>query len=407
MLRGLYRGLMYAARPLDAQPALRALLARPCAHPQCHLSPHTSSSTTSSTSAATGDQGDWAAAAGDALQGLWDEVLGRSGAVCYSPPPPTMASPAALPLAALVRREFRSRRPATDQEWEECTQLGFDALRELGYVAGVSEHMAELPAKDLRPRVDPRLWEGMSASPRWNVRPGRVLVAHPRTPNESWHHAVVLLLEYSPEQGALGLLINRPESLLKRSGTGTPPSYRSYIGGSTKGWYWLSRFRLPAAQTAPRSTGNVYYGSGNKGPKWEIELENTRAADESAVRFFWGCERWAPRALERQLDQGIWFLADVSTDVLFPRHPLFSHRFTEERNAARRSQFWGRLLELMGGPYAPLSRFAMLTDDAHERLLHRGSVCCGGNDFLFHQHDNDFANDEEEEEDVDDEGQHY
>lgn len=77
------------------------------------------------------------------------------------------------------------------------------------------------------------------------------------------------------------------------------------------------------------------------------------------------------------------------------------------QNAARRSQFWGRLLELMGGPYAPLSRFAMLTDDAHERLLHRGSVCCGGNDFLFHQHDNDFANDEEEEEDVDDEGQHY
>jgi hypothetical protein len=165
------------------------------------------------------------------------------------------------------------------------------ALRELGYVAGVSEHMAELPAKDLRPRVDPRLWEGMSASPRCtvspssfyrhagslphsahsrrarapragNVRPGRVLVAHPRTPNESWHHAVVLLLEYSPEQGALGLLINRPgtwaslrshtrvpasvtltwagscakraESLLKRSGTGTPPSYRSYVGGSTK-----------------------------------------------------------------------------------------------------------------------------------------------------------------------------
>jgi hypothetical protein len=42
-------------------------------------------------------------------------VLGRSGAVCFSPPPPTMASPAALPLAALVRREFRSRRPATDQ----------------------------------------------------------------------------------------------------------------------------------------------------------------------------------------------------------------------------------------------------------------------------------------------------
>jgi hypothetical protein len=41
----------------------------------------------------------------------------------------------------------------------------------------------------------------------------------------------------------------------------------------------------------------------------------------------------------------------------------------------------------MGGTYAPLSRFAMITDSAHDRLLRRHSVCCGGND--FHQNDDD------------------
>ena len=166
------------------------------------------------------------------------------------------------------------------------------ALRELGYVAGVSEHMAELPAKDLRPRVDPRLWEGMSASPRCtlspslagharslprsthslptragNVRPGRVLVAHPRTPNESWHHAVVLLLEYSPEQGALGLLINRP---------GTWPS--------------LPEFALPRACERHAHSGRV--------------LRQTRRESAQAVGY-----RHTPvlSVLRRRQHQGIVF----------------------------------------------------------------------------------------------------
>lgn len=59
--------------------------------------------------------------------------------------------------------------------------------------------------------------------------------------------------------------------------------------------------------------------------------QRMREADPSTVRFFCGHERWAPRVLERQVRQGMWFVADVSPDVIFPRCPLFSSKFSHER----------------------------------------------------------------------------
>lgn len=125
-VRRLYRCLMSAALPIDARP-LHLLLARPC--PQCLFGTRYATEEADDAPALSPlcpppldedgghDEDDDEGRHRRSLDELYDEVLGTPQALYYAPRPPASSrsgSRTHVSIADLVRREFRLRRPRTD-----------------------------------------------------------------------------------------------------------------------------------------------------------------------------------------------------------------------------------------------------------------------------------------------------
>lgn len=148
---------------------------------------------------------------------------------------------------------------------------------------------------------------------------GRLLVALPALDDPNFARSVVLILEHDDE-GALGLVLNRP--------TTTP------IDEVLAGWSSL------AAEPA-----NLY-GGGPVEPQAVVGLAVARdqttvgvgiagrirtvdptedpallAGEVERARIFAGYAGWAPGQLEAELDQDAWLVVDATPDDVVSEHP--------------------------------------------------------------------------------------
>lgn len=142
---------------------------------------------------------------------------------------------------------------------------------------------------------------------------GRLIVASPGLGDPNFRHTVVLILEHL-EEGALGLVINRPsevtlaETLPDWEGHAASPAV-VFVGGpvATESLIGLGRF---AAGGSPRE---LLLG--------DIGVVDLAAAPETgkvqAARVFAGHAGWAPGQLEGELEEGGWFVLDADPqDIL-------------------------------------------------------------------------------------------
>lgn len=60
-------------------------------------------------------------------------------------------------------------------------------------------------------------------------------------------------------------------------------------------------------------------------------------------KFFVQSTLWAPRALEKEIEDGVWFCASVSNEVLF--------KSRDRMGTQRAKPLWTEIMELMGGEY--------------------------------------------------------
>ena len=169
---------------------------------------------------------------------------------------------------------------------------------------------------------------------------GRLVVASPSLVDPNFHRTVVLLLEHS-EEGALGLVLNRPtplvarEALPERIGQALPADAHVHQGGPVQpdAVIVLAEFAAPDAQA------RIVFGRvGVLDPELEPALA---LADAGEVRAFGGYAGWGAGQLEAEIAEGAWFTAD----------PLAEDVFT--RDAAG---LWSRVLERLGGSYRLLAR---------------------------------------------------
>jgi len=185
---------------------------------------------------------------------------------------------------------------------------------------------------------------------------GRLLVANPAMPDPNFHRTVVLLLAHQ-EDGALGVVLNRPSELEVDSPlprwerlVADPPVV--FVGGPVAPGAAICLARVPDPPftrrpgedppDAPAGLGGWVPLVGELGT---LDLEGD--PDEltikvEAIRVFAGYAGWGPGQLEGEVDAGAWFVVSAeAADAL----------------AADPEALWKRVLRRQGGQLALVAAF--------------------------------------------------
>lgn len=134
---------------------------------------------------------------------------------------------------------------------------------------------------------------------------GRLLVATPLISDGTFDRTVVLLLGHS-EEGALGVILNRP--------TSTPAD------GLVDGWG--RRVAAPGVMfvggpVEPRSVVGLATGE-----PVDLHLDPDDMADPpDEVRLYLGQSSWAPGQLEDEIGERAWWVVDAAPEDLTSRDP--------------------------------------------------------------------------------------
>lgn len=179
---------------------------------------------------------------------------------------------------------------------------------------------------------------------------GCLLLAHPTAflmRQQYFHQAVIFLFAHGKE-GSAGLILNRPteynlgqlagfEDLLPEFG-GCP----LYMGGDVGANALHVVHGVSGLEDTVEILPGVYMG-GIKTMKASVQNGKSKAMD---YRWFVRYAGWGPGQLEREVAMGVWYLACCSKDTIL-KHCIKLPK-----------PLWREILELMGDPYADISKRA-------------------------------------------------
>lgn len=164
---------------------------------------------------------------------------------------------------------------------------------------------------------------------------GRLLVATPALHEATFDRTVILMLEHGDE-GALGLVLNRPSEVEL---TGPAPDWEP-LASSPR----VVFFGGPVAQGSAICLAHA--GSYHETEAWtplfgrlgalnigKSPDEVDRTIDE--VRVFSGHAGWGPGQLEGEIDDGAWFVVDADPEDAFSSRPLELWRGVLRRQEGR------------------------------------------------------------------------
>lgn len=171
-------------------------------------------------------------------------------------------------------------------------------------------------------------------------RRGRLLVASPTLVDPNFHRAVVLMLEHS-EEGALGVILNRPSGTA--AADALPPPLADLLPGEEPvhegGPVQPEAVILLADFTDTSRAAGVAVGSvGIVDPNGDIE-----GLDEfvTTVRAFGGYAGWSGGQLEQEIAEEAWIDAVCLPEDVFTDDP---------------ERLWSRVLDRKGGSWRILAR---------------------------------------------------
>jgi putative transcriptional regulator len=155
------------------------------------------------------------------------------------------------------------------------------------------------------------------------LTPGTFLVASRDLGDPNFAHTVVLLVRYDEDNGALGLIINRPSDVplsrvfaeLKEAKDRADPVY---LGGPVETGSVLALLKSDVKpKDANRVFGDVYLISS------KALLEKTLASGTEAERFhaYLGYAGWAREQLEHEVDLGAWHVMPAEAASVFHSDP--------------------------------------------------------------------------------------
>lgn len=149
---------------------------------------------------------------------------------------------------------------------------------------------------------------------------GRLLVAAPSLVDPNFHLAVVLMLDHT-EEGAVGVMLNRPSDIPLASALpqwqplATEPD-AVFLGGPVQRDAIVALGRTPLASDCPL----LRVLAGTAVVDLQIDPDQ-QPADLHAVRLFAGYAGWGAGQLETEIDAGGWFVVDGDSDDVFTDDP--------------------------------------------------------------------------------------
>ncbi|MCW2598800.1 MAG: protein YqgE [Frankiales bacterium] len=156
---------------------------------------------------------------------------------------------------------------------------------------------------------------------------GRLLVATPSLDGGGLDEAVfsrtvVQILQHSEEDGALGVVLNRPTGtdladVLPGWGLLAPDPVVVFEGGPVQQTAAICLGRLTAAATDDPSYVMV------EGAPWlgTVDLDVDAADALEEVRVFAGYAGWSPGQLEAEVEEGAWWVLDALPGDCFTSEP--------------------------------------------------------------------------------------
>jgi len=196
-----------------------------------------------------------------------------------------------------------------------------------------------------------------------SIAAGKFLVAVRDLPDPNFADSVVLLVHYG-EQGAMGLIINRPTRLpisrvLKEIKEAQGRWDPVYVGGpvAVSAVLALVRSRAKSEETQ-HVFGDVHLVSSR------TILEKTLAggADRSALRVYMGHSGWAPGQLEREVELGSWHILPADAGIVFDSDPASAWSRMIRRAEQRLAFHPGRVLGWLRGVDLNVSRTIRAVD---------------------------------------------
>ena len=165
---------------------------------------------------------------------------------------------------------------------------------------------------------------GATPAPRLAPAKGRLLIAGRALGEASFSQSVILLLEYS-EEGALGVIVNRPAgippaALLPDVGGLARYDGSVFLGGPVgiERLLFLVRGCDRLAETQPVYGDVCYSGSA----ELLDELARTGDAKPERLRMYVGYSGWGAGQLEREIARGDWHVAEARDERVFSQDPF-------------------------------------------------------------------------------------
>lgn len=154
---------------------------------------------------------------------------------------------------------------------------------------------------------------------------GQCLIAakHLRDPN--FYKTVVLIVEHGTH-GAMGLVINRPSSILVQNALSghfdfLESSDLAYVGGPVEPSALLMLHNADDLAEGERPVApGVFIGSSTEAFEQIVQRVAAHTAGLQ-FRIFLGCAGWAPGQLEGELERGDWYVAPACRSAVFHEDP--------------------------------------------------------------------------------------
>lgn len=170
---------------------------------------------------------------------------------------------------------------------------------------------------------------------------GRLLVASPELVDPNFHRTVIFVLAHT-EDGALGLVLNRPseatvEELVPPWNDLAAPPSMMFLGGpvgleAVVGLGHASSTSPERGNAFAPLVGSIGTVDLNLSPAdMDVELE--------AVRLFAGSAGWSGGQLEDELDEKSWFVVDIEPADVFTDEPDQLWRTVLRRQPGRLAWF--------------------------------------------------------------------
>lgn len=156
---------------------------------------------------------------------------------------------------------------------------------------------------------------------------GRLLVATPLLTEDTFRRTVVQVLQHDAEDGALGVVVNRPShtplsEVLPGWALLAPEPVTVFVGGPVQPSAAICLGRLQTAVPPAQEDDPSYVLV--PGAPWLVTVDlDLEAADPvEEVRVFAGYAGWSPGQLEEEVEEGAWWVCDSLPGDCFTADPV-------------------------------------------------------------------------------------